>query len=79
MILEIKDIVEIPKAELNIHCTLFEDNKDTEELSKVSQNRPGTKHIAVRYHHFREAVRKGHLKVTRVVTTEQLADIFTKA
>jgi len=33
----------------------------------------------VKYHHFREAVRKGHLKVIRVDTTEQLADIFTKA
>ena len=33
----------------------------------------------MKYHHFREAVQKGHLKVTRVVTIEQLADIFTKA
>ena len=79
LILEIKDILDIPQAELNIHCTLFEDNIGAEELAKVPRNRPRTKHIAVKYHHFREVVRKGHLKVTRVDTTEQLANIFTKA
>jgi len=26
----------------------------------------------VKYHHFREAVQRGHLEVTRVDTTEQL-------
>ena len=69
LILEIKDILDILQAESNIHCTLFEDNIDVEELAKVPKNRPRTKHIAVKYHHFREAVRKGHLKVTRVDTT----------
>ena len=70
--------MDIPQAEFNIHCTLFEDKIGAEELTKVPKNRPRTKYIAVKYHHFREAVRKGHLKVTRVVTTEQLPDIFTK-
>ena len=58
---------------------MFEDNIGAEELAKVPKNRPRTKHIAVKYHHFREAVRKVHLKIIRVDTTEQLADIFTKA
>ena len=50
-----------------------------EELAKVPKNRPRTKHIATKYHHFREHVRTGTLLVKRVETTEQLADIFTKA
>ena len=40
---------------------------------------PRTKHIATKYHHFRCAVKQGFLKITRVDTSEQLADILTKA
>ena len=58
--------------------TLFEDNKGAEELAKVPKNRPRTKHIAVKYHHFRQAVKDNILQVKRFATDEQLADIFTK-
>ena len=78
MITELKPILNIPDADLVIRCTLFEDNMGAEELAKIPKNRPRTKHIAVKYHHFREAVRNGILKVVRVDTTNQLADIFTK-
>jgi hypothetical protein len=38
---------------------------------------PRTKHIAVKYHHFREAaVSQGYLNITRVATDKQLADIL---
>ena len=52
LILELKSIFNIPKAELNIKCTIFEDNRGAEELAKVPKNRPRTKHIALKYHHF---------------------------
>ena len=76
---ELKDILQIPEAQLKITCALFGDNKGAEELAKVPRNRPRTKHIATKYHHFREHVRSGILFVKRVETMEQLADIFTKA
>ena len=79
LVVELKDILQIPQAKLKIRCTLFEDNKGAEELAKVPKNRPRTKHIATKYHHFREHVKSGILLVKRVETTEQLADIFTKA
>ena len=79
LILEIKDILQIPEAKLLIRCTLFEDDKGAEELAKVPKNRPRTKHIATKYHHFRESVKNGTLLVKRVETPHQLADIFTKA
>ena len=79
LIIELKEIIEIPEADLLIRCTLFEDNKGAEELAKVPKNRPRTKHIATKYHHFREHVRTGTLLVKRVDTSHQLADIFTKA
>ena len=73
-----RNILDIPEAKLQVRCTLFEDNKGVEELAKVPKNRPRTKHIAVKYYHFREAVKANILLIKRVDTAEQLADIFTK-
>ena len=43
LILELKDIPNIPEAELHMRCTLFGDNKDAEDLAKVPNNSPRTK------------------------------------
>ena len=75
---EVQEAVGIPKVEVNCHAKIFEDNTACEELAKVPKNRPRTKHIAVKYHHFREHVRKGTFQVQRVSTKDQYADIFTK-
>jgi hypothetical protein len=40
--------------------------------------RPRTKHIALKYHHFRSHVANGSIKVRWIDTKHQLADIFTK-
>ena len=39
---------------------------------------PRTKHYAVRYHFFRKYVESGEIKLYKVDTKEQRADIFTK-
>jgi hypothetical protein len=57
---------------------ILDNNKGAEELAKVPKNRPRTKHIAVKYHHFCTTVQQEFLLVKRVDTLEQLADIFTK-
>jgi len=41
--------------------------------------RPRTKHIALKYHPFREHVRAKTISVTYIDTKDQVADIFTKA
>jgi hypothetical protein len=38
-----------------------------------------TKHINVCYHHFREHVRKGLIKIFPVGTADQITDVLTKA
>jgi hypothetical protein len=40
--------------------------------------RPRTRHINVKYHHFREAVAQGRITIEHVSTTNQLADGLTK-
>ena len=62
-----------------IICKLFEDNNGALELAKAPKYRPRTKHIALKYHHFREHVRDGSVEIHAINTEDQLADQFTKA
>ena len=68
-------ITDIP----TVHCTIFEDNKGCIDLVNVPKIRPRTKHIALKYHHFRSFVRNNTISIQYIDTTKQIADIFTKA
>ena len=70
----IKDINDIAE----VYCKCFEDNTGALELATVPKLRPRTKHINIVYHHFREHVRKKKVKINRIDTEDQIADIFTK-
>jgi hypothetical protein len=61
-----------------VFCRAFEDNSGALELARLPKMRPRTKHINIVYHHFREHVRSGKIKVLPIKTTDQIADIFTK-
>ena len=61
-----------------VHCRVFEDNTGALALATVPKMRPRTNHINLVYHHFREAVREGKIDIQHVITTEQIADMFTK-
>jgi hypothetical protein len=62
-----------------VKCTVFEDNNGALELATAPKMRPRTKHIAIKYHHFRSKVDSGQIHIKRVDTKNQIADIFTKA
>jgi hypothetical protein len=62
----------------NVNCTVFEDNTGALEMARAPKMRPRTKHINIKYHHFREHVRNGQIVLQQVDTKEQLADVFTK-
>eukprot|EP00957_Ditylum_brightwellii_P003364 254837-Ditylum_brightwellii.AAC.1 len=79
LISEITPVMKVDVARSGIKCTVFEYNKGAEELGKDCKNRPRTKHIAVKYHHFRKAVNDKILCTTRIDTKDQKVDIFTKA
>ena len=62
----------------DVYCKAFEDNSGAPKLARLPKLCPRTKHIAVFYHHFRENVRKGEIKIFPVITDLQIADITTK-
>ena len=61
-----------------VHCCVFEDNSGAIEIAKVPKMRPRTKHLNIKYHHFRSFVQDGSVSVQYVNTEQQKADIFTK-
>ena len=75
---ELRKYLEILPLIPRVRCTLFEDNVGAETLAQAPKMTSRTKHIAIKYHHFREAVRNKILKIKRVDTKDQLADVFTK-
>ena len=62
----------------SVKCKVFEDNNGAIELSKAPKILPRTKHIALKYHHFREHVQKDLFEINPIETLEQVADILTK-
>ena len=58
---------------------VYEDNAGCVVLANEPDHKsPRTKHIGIKYHHFRDQVRHGTLKVEKVDTRVNWADIFTK-
>ncbi len=62
-----------------VYCKVFEDNSEALEFVRLPKLCPRTKHINVCYHHFCEHVRKGLIKIVPVGTSDQIADVLTKA
>jgi Reverse transcriptase (RNA-dependent DNA polymerase) len=61
-----------------VHCKAFEDNIGAVEMARLPKMIPRTKHINIKYHHFRGAVEKGLISIQHINTKLQLADILTK-
>ena len=61
-----------------VKCKVFEDNSGALEIAKEHKYRPRTKHINVKYHHFRDYVDRGDISIVKIGTEDQEADILTK-
>ena len=61
-----------------VKCTLFEDKSGALILAKSPSMRPRTKHINIKYHHFRMHVASGTVDILPIGTADQPADMLTK-
>jgi hypothetical protein len=61
-----------------IYSKIFEDNVGALQLARAPRITPRTKHYNIKYHFFRENVKRGDFKLFKIDTKKQLADIFTK-
>ena len=59
-------------------CTVHEDNQSCIKMATGTKFTPRTKHIALKYHHFKTHVKSGRVDIKYKPTHEQLADLLTK-
>jgi hypothetical protein len=48
------------------------------EIAQVPKMQPRTKHINIKYYHFRDYVKRGEIFIHKVATEDQLSDIWLK-
>ena len=65
--------------QFNILCSVFEDNVGALSLETLDlpQMTPRFKHYAVKYHCFRACLKPENIRVLKVESKQQLAEIFT--
>lgn len=75
---EIRTFLPVNQDDPKFFCTVWEDNRSCIKVAESPKFTPRTKHIALKYHHFRQFVSNGTVKINPIDTLEQTADIFTK-
>lgn len=77
----LQDIISVTNViigESMTYSTVFEDNKSCVDLIKSPKLNPPTRHIAIKYHHFRDHAHQGHICIQWNDMAQQIADIFAK-
>ena len=75
---EINQVLPLQHNHPKFFCKVWEDNRSCIKVAESPKFTPRTKHIALKYHHFRQFVKDGTIKIFPIDTLEQTADIFTK-
>ena len=57
---------------------VYEDNEACIVLAQSDQHKPRTKHISIKWHHFRDQIQNGNITISKIASAENIADIFTK-
>lgn len=78
IIQEIAQRHKIPMHQPKLQLKVFEDNAGAIEIATNHKYRPRTKHLNIRLHHFRKFICNGAIKIFKIHTDDQEADIFTK-
>ena len=62
---------------VQLQINTYEDNQAAISISENPETKK-SRHMRVKFHHIRESVMSGEIKLVKRATTEQLADIMTK-
>ena len=61
------------------HTPIMIDNQSTISITNNPDKHSKTKHIEIRHHFIRDCAEKQHIKLVKVPTENNLADLYTKA
>ena len=77
-LIPIKDMVEylnkyikVNNKEINTYSTLFKNNAGTLQLTTEPKYRPRIKHICIKYHHFRQYIKKKIVSIRAIDTNNK--------
>ena len=66
------------QSQPTVQCKVFEDNSGALELAMTPKMRPRTKHINVKFHHFRDYVKRKLITILPICLEDNPADTLTK-
>ncbi len=75
---EINELFPLMMNPPNFYCKVWEDNQSCITMVTSQKFTPRTKHIALKYHHFKQYGESGKIKINYVHTEVQQADILIK-
>ena len=78
LMVEVGEVFPLHNPKPEFHCKLFENNNSCIRMAESSKFTPRTKHIAIKYHHFRKHVTDKTISIFPIDKKDQLDDIFTK-
>ena len=76
LMIEVGDVFTLHKPKPKFHCKAFEDNHICIKVVESPKFAPRTKHITIKYHHFRSFVADGSIQIFPIDIKYQLAEIF---
>ena len=68
-------MIDSNEVDFCVQSTVYEENNGALRLATGGKLSPRTKHLAIKYHFFRESVRNNDVKVMKVDTIDQVSDI----
>ena len=74
----LNSFIKIDSKTISTYSTVFEDNNGALQLALEPKYRPRTKHICVKYHHFRQYVKNKTISIQAIDASDQEAGIMTK-
>ena len=75
---EIHPVFPVQISQPHFVCKVHEDNQSCIRMASSEKFTPRTKHIALKYHHFKSHVKRGLIDVQYCRTEDQKADLLTK-
>ena len=75
---ELSDIFSLYINKPDLHCKVFENNQSYIAITESSKLFTRTKHIALKYHHFKSYVDSKRLRIIYTCSEDQLAEILKK-
>jgi hypothetical protein len=75
---EINEVFPLMMNPPNVFCKVWVNNQSCITMATSQKFTPLTKHIALKYHHFKQYIKSGKIQINYLHTEIQQANILTK-